>query len=160
MDRKALGNTGFEIAPIVFGGNVFGWTLDEQESLRILDAFIDHGFDAIDTADAYSRWAEGNKGGESETILGKWFKARPGMRDMAKRFYNEKGMHVLSVLDDVAASHNAELAEVALAWIIRSEGVTAPIASATSLDQIESFARAVELVLSDEDMARLTTAGL
>ena len=63
MEKKALGNTGFDIAPIVFGGNVFGWTLDEQESFRILDAFIDSGFDAIDTADAYSRWAEGNKGG-------------------------------------------------------------------------------------------------
>nr|WP_321458275.1 aldo/keto reductase [uncultured Cohaesibacter sp.] len=317
MEKKALGNTGFEIAPIVFGGNVFGWTLDEQESFRILDAFIDHGFDTIDTADAYSRWAEGNKGGESETILGKWFKARPGMRDkvklftkvgsdmgvpghkglksewilkavedslsrlgidyidlyfshwpdpdathedtlgaydkllkagkirsigasnydlalmtgaleaskkgdlpfyqvlqpefnlnsrekfsaplkefcvdknigvvtyfslasgfltgkyrkeedfkgpkrgdMAKRFYNEKGVHVLKVLDEVAASHYAKLAEIALAWIIRSEGVTAPIASATSISQIESFVRAVELDLGDDDMAKLTEAGL
>ena len=68
MKKKALGTTGFEIAPIVFGGNVLGWTTDETESFRVLDAFIDHGFDAIDTADVYSAWVDGNKGGESETV--------------------------------------------------------------------------------------------
>jgi aryl-alcohol dehydrogenase-like predicted oxidoreductase len=81
MDNRALGNTGLEIAPIVFGGNVLGWTLDERDSFRILDAFIDQGFNAIDTADAYSTWVPGNKGGESETIIGNWLKARPGSRD-------------------------------------------------------------------------------
>ena len=79
---------------------------------------------------------------------------------MAKRFYNEKGMHVLKVLDEVAANHEAKQAEVALAWIIRSEGVTAPIASATSLSQIESFVKAVELNLTPEEMEKLTKAGL
>ena len=81
MDKRALGNTGLEIAPIVFGGNVLGWTLNERESFRILDAFIDQGFNAIDTADAYSTWVPGNKGGESENIIGNWLKARPALRD-------------------------------------------------------------------------------
>ncbi|MBB2203880.1 aldo/keto reductase [Gluconacetobacter takamatsuzukensis] len=86
MQKRPLGRTGFEIAPIVFGGNVFGWTIDEKASFDVLDAFVDHGFDAIDTADVYSAWAPGNKGGESETIIGNWLKARPGMRDRVKIF--------------------------------------------------------------------------
>ncbi|MBS7699068.1 aldo/keto reductase [Chelatococcus sp. YT9] len=81
MNKRPLGKTGIDIAPIVFGGNVFGWTIDEARSFAVLDAFVDHGFNAIDTADVYSRWAPGNKGGESETIIGRWLKARPGMRD-------------------------------------------------------------------------------
>lgn len=75
MKKRKLGQH-LEIAPIVFGGNVFGWTIDEARSFEVLDAFVGAGFDCIDTADVYSRWAPGNKGGESETILGKWIKAR------------------------------------------------------------------------------------
>jgi len=71
MTRRTLGNTGLAIVPLVFGGNVFGWTIDEKQSFAVLDAFIDHGFNAIDTADVYSSWVPGNKGGESETILGR-----------------------------------------------------------------------------------------
>jgi aryl-alcohol dehydrogenase-like predicted oxidoreductase len=78
MDKRRLGETGLEIAPLVFGGNVFGWTADEATSFALLDAFIGHGFNAIDTADVYSRWAPGNAGGESEAIIGKWLKARGG----------------------------------------------------------------------------------
>ncbi|NOP02717.1 aldo/keto reductase, partial [Klebsiella pneumoniae] len=66
--------------------NVFGWTIDEKTSFALLDAFVDHGFDAIDTADVYSRLAEGNQGGESETIIGRCLQARPGMRDKVKIF--------------------------------------------------------------------------
>jgi aryl-alcohol dehydrogenase-like predicted oxidoreductase len=78
MDKRKLGKTGLEIAPLVFGGNVFGWTADEATSFALLDAFIGHGFNAIDTADVYSRWVPGNAGGESETIIGNWLKARRG----------------------------------------------------------------------------------
>jgi aryl-alcohol dehydrogenase-like predicted oxidoreductase len=78
MDKRKLGKTGLEIAPLVFGGNVFGWTADETTSFALLDAFIGHGFNAIDTADVYSRWVPGNAGGESETIIGNWLKARRG----------------------------------------------------------------------------------
>jgi len=77
---KKLGNTDLQTAPIVFGGNVFGWTLNEKESFRILDEFVDAGFNTIDTANVYSRWVPGNEGGESETIIGKWMKER-GNRD-------------------------------------------------------------------------------
>ena len=73
---RKLGNTDLETAPIVFGGNVFGWTLDKKESFELLDAFVEAGFNTIDTADVYSRWKQGNTGGESETIIGKWLQER------------------------------------------------------------------------------------
>jgi aryl-alcohol dehydrogenase-like predicted oxidoreductase len=78
MEKRKLGNSGISIAPLMFGGNVFGWTADEAMSFKLLDAFVGAGFDAIDTADVYSKWVPGHKGGESETILGKWLKARGG----------------------------------------------------------------------------------
>src|SRR6202049_189711 len=84
MNRRKLGNSGLEISPLVFGGNVFGWTADEPSSFKLLDAFVAAGFNAIDTADVYSKWAPGHTGGESETILGKWLK-RSGNRDKVIR---------------------------------------------------------------------------
>ena len=78
MKKRKLGASGLEIAPLAFGGNVFGWTADEPASLRLLDAFVAAGFNFIDTADAYSHWVPGNKGGESETIIGSWLRQRGG----------------------------------------------------------------------------------
>lgn len=78
--RRTLGKSGIAVRPLCLGGNVFGWTIDEKRSFAILDAFVDAGFDFIDTADVYSRWASGNQGGESEQILGNWF-AASGKRD-------------------------------------------------------------------------------
>ncbi len=75
LHMRKLGNSGLEIAPFALGGNVFGWTVDEPTAFKILDAFVDAGFNLIDTADTYSRWVTGNRGGESETIIGKWLKA-------------------------------------------------------------------------------------
>ncbi|MFQ8429802.1 aldo/keto reductase [Amaricoccus sp. W119] len=315
MEKRPLGGTGLDIAPIVFGGNVFGWTIDKATSFDVLDAFVDHGFNAIDTADVYSSWAPGNSGGESESIIGDWLAARPGMRDRVTIFtkvgsdmgaperkglserwiaeavedslrrlkvdaidlyfshwpdtdtpyaetlgayaklidagkiraigasnldaaqlrealdvsrtgslpgyqalqpeYNlfdraafdgalrdicvgdgigvvtyyslasgfltgkyrseadlpksargdgvakyltPRGFAILEALDDVAARHGAKPAEVALAWQIAREGVTAPIASATSVAQVESFSRAAALKLSPEDIAALDAA--
>lgn len=80
MKNVQLGNTDLEIKPIFFGGNVFGWTLNEEESFRILDGFLDRGFNAIDTANNYSYWVDGNVGTESERIIGNWIKSR-GVRD-------------------------------------------------------------------------------
>src|ERR1700722_1962861 len=74
MQKRKLGNTGFEIAPLALGGNVFGWTADEPTSFKLLNAFVDKGFNLVDTADVYSHWVSGHKGGESETIIGKWLK--------------------------------------------------------------------------------------
>ncbi len=312
MDKRSLGRSGLEIAPLVLGGNVFGWTADERRSFEVLDAFIDHGFNAIDTADTYSIWAPGNKGGESETIIGNWLAANPAKRDKVVIFtkvgsdwqqpgkkglsarwiaqavedslrrlrveridlyfshwpdpetsYEEtlgafekllkagklrsigasnldakqlgealavatakglpryevlqpeynlydraafegtlqdlcvreglgvvtyyslasgflsgkyrsradlaqsprgegvaeyldaRGMAVLAALDEVSARHGAKPAEVALAWAMARPGVTAPIASATSRDHVESFARAASLKLTADDMALL-----
>lgn len=76
MEKRRLGRSDIRVAPLMFGGNVFGWTLDEAASFAMLDAFVAAGFDFIDTADVYSRFIPGNQGGESETILGKWMKAR------------------------------------------------------------------------------------
>ena len=76
MQKRPLGRSGLSIAPLMFGGNVFGWTADEATSFALLDAFVDGGFDAIDTADVYSAWVPGHVGGESETIIGKWLKNR------------------------------------------------------------------------------------
>lgn len=312
MTTRPLGNTGLSIVPLVFGGNVFGWTIDEKTSFAVLDAFVDHGFNAIDTADVYSRWAPGNQGGESETLIGKWLKARPGIRDklviftkvgsdlgqpghkglsaqwisqavegslqrlgidsidlyfshwpdpqtphqetlgayaklletgkikaigasnydaallgealkvaqeqqlpayqviqpeynlydrstyegalqelaieknlgvvtyyslasgfltgkyrseadlgQSKRgegiakYLTARGVDILAALDSVAEAHAATPAEVALAWLIAANGVTAPIASATSIQQVASFARALALQLTDDDLAIL-----
>jgi len=310
MQKRRLGRSVLTIAPIVFGGNVFGWTLDAAQSFALLDAFVDHGFGAIDTADSYSTWAPGNRGGESETIIGQWLKARPGMRDrvtlctkvgsdmgrpgqkglsrrwilqeveaslrrlntdvidlyfahrpdhdtpleetflafetlvregkvrtigvsnfdadllgrcldltgvprpevlqpeynlmdrqefegplqqlcLAKdvgvvtyfslasgflsgkyrsaadlgqsvrgedvgKYLNPRGFAVLDALHAVADRHDARPAEIALAWLLTQPGVTAPIASATKPAHVASFARAVDLVLSAEDLAALT----
>ena len=81
MQFRSLGRTGLSIAPLVFGGNVFGWTADEKTSFDLLDAFTGAGFNAIDTADVYSSWAPGNQGGESETVIGKWLKRSGVSRD-------------------------------------------------------------------------------
>lgn len=74
MDMRKVGRSNLQFAPVVFGGNVLGWTADQATGFRVLDAFVDAGFNAIDTADTYSRWVPGNKGGESETIIGNWLK--------------------------------------------------------------------------------------
>ena len=79
MRKRKLGNSGLEVAPLAFGGNVFGWTVDEPTSFTLLDGFVEAGFSLIDTADVYSTWVQGNQGGESETIIGKWLQ-RSGKR--------------------------------------------------------------------------------
>lgn len=314
MQQRKLGNSELSIAPLVFGGNVFGWTIDEKTSFELLDGFVDAGFNAIDTADVYSAWVPGNKGGESETIIGKWLKANPAkrervvlmtkvgsdmggdrkglsgrwiikaaedslrrlqtevidlyqthrpdaatpvdetleaydrlveagkiravgasnldasqlgealavaktknlpryetlqpeynlydrgdfdgpLRDLAIRenigvityfslasgflsgkyrskadlsksprgggiakYLDERGMRILKALDEVSARHAAKPAEIALAWVMAREGVTAPIASATSREQLSSFAKAAEITLSAEDIKALDRA--
>ncbi|WP_135469994.1 aldo/keto reductase [Crenalkalicoccus roseus] len=81
MRKRALGRSGIEVPPLIFGGNVFGWTADRAMSFRLLDACVEAGLNAIDTADVYSYWVPGHSGGESETLIGEWLKARPGMRE-------------------------------------------------------------------------------
>jgi len=82
MEKRELGGSGIAIAPLVFGGNVFGWTADRDRSFELLDRFVDKGFNAVDTADVYSAWAPGNTGGESETIIGEWLTQRKRRDDI------------------------------------------------------------------------------
>lgn len=82
MKKVALGKTDLQVAPINFGGNVFGWTLDEAKSFEILDKFVGAGFNFIDTADMYSWWVDGGNGGQSETVIGNWVKARGNRKDV------------------------------------------------------------------------------
>ncbi len=81
MEKRQLGRSDLRVSPLCFGGNVFGWTADEATSFRLLDRFVEAGLDFVDTADVYSAWAPGNKGGESETILGNWFAQGGGRRE-------------------------------------------------------------------------------
>jgi aryl-alcohol dehydrogenase-like predicted oxidoreductase len=313
LTRRPLGASGLDIAPLVFGGNVFGWTADEATSFALLDGFVEAGFDAIDTADVYSRWVPGHSGGESEVIIGNWLKARGrrdavkiltkvgsdmgqghndlspawietaveaslrrlqtdyidlyqthwpdpktpqdetlraldrlvqsgkvraigtsnhsaeqvsealaisereglaayasiqphynlysratfegGLQDLAvekglgvityfslesgfltgkyktvdqvagtkregmlKDKFDERGVRILAVLDAVAQKNEATSAQVALAWLLAQPGVTAPIVSATSTEQLADTLKAATLTLSDEDVAELTEA--
>lgn len=80
MQLKSLGRSGLQVSPLTFGGNVFGWTVDERTSFSLLDAWLDAGFNTIDTADVYSAWVPGHTGGESETVIGRWLRAS-GKRD-------------------------------------------------------------------------------
>ncbi|WP_282629399.1 aldo/keto reductase [Empedobacter sedimenti] len=111
MENVQLGNTDLQIKPIFFGGNVFGWTLNEEESFRILDAFLDRGFNAIDTANNYSYWVEGNVGTESERIIGNWIKSREvrdqvilatkvGGRNMIQDKPNTSKAHILKEVEE------------------------------------------------------------
>ncbi|MBT9371411.1 aldo/keto reductase [Rhizobium sp. CSW-27] len=83
MYSRPLGRTGLSIAPVVFGGNVFGWTADEKTSFALLDRFFEAGFNCIDTADVYSAWVDGHEGGESESVIGRWLKRGTVARDKA-----------------------------------------------------------------------------
>ena len=83
MQSRPLGRSGLTTAPVVFGGNVFGWTADENTSFDLLDRFFEAGFNTIDTADVYSAWVDGHQGGESETVIGKWLKRGTVARDKA-----------------------------------------------------------------------------
>src|SRR5512134_1993020 len=80
MEMRKLGRTGLKVAALCLGGNTFGWTTDQKASEAVLDAYVEAGGNFIDTADIYSRWSPGNKGGESEEIIGRWMKER-GVRD-------------------------------------------------------------------------------
>jgi aryl-alcohol dehydrogenase-like predicted oxidoreductase len=111
MQTKVLGSSNIQVVPLMLGGNVFGWTADAPTSFRILDAYVDRGFNFIDTADVYSRWLPGNHGGESETILGQWFK-QSGKRDkvvLATKVGNDmgdgkQGLAKKYILEEVEAS--------------------------------------------------------
>lgn len=311
MDRRPLGRSELVIEPLVLGGNVFGWTLDQAQGFKVLDAFVEQGFTAIDTAEGYPNWVPGNPPGKSETIIGEWLKARGNraavhiftkvnssktsglgaaaiksaveaslkrlqtdyidlyqshwpdpetpdaetleaydvliragmvrvigasnftapmlheaneqavlkslpryetlqprynlydrsdfegeLQDFvvrneigvipyyslaagfltgkyrsdadfgksprgggAQKYLDAKGKKILAALDQIGGANKATAAEVALGWLVAQPGVTAPIASATSVEQVESLAKGVWLKLSEADLQVLTDAG-
>ncbi|WGM30040.1 aldo/keto reductase [Brevundimonas sp. NIBR11] len=108
--KRALGKSGLATAPLVFGGNVFGWTIDKDRSFEILDAYVGAGFNAVDTADAYSTWVPGNKGGESETIIGEWLKARRRRDDVL----------ILTKVGSPMGQHPDDRKDLSPAWIERA----------------------------------------
>jgi aryl-alcohol dehydrogenase-like predicted oxidoreductase len=110
MKKRKLGNSALEVTPLCFGGNIFGWTADEPTSFKLLDSFVAAGFNFIDTADSYSTWAPGHKGGESETVIGNWLKAR-GNRDqviiatkVGSEVMGRKGLSKAYILSEVEES--------------------------------------------------------
>ncbi len=112
MKKRTIGKSTLSVAPIAFGANVFGWTLNEKESFKILDEFVDNGFNLIDTADTYSTWVPGNVGGESETIIGNWIK-QGNKRDriiLATKFGGDMGQGK----KDLSAKYMKEAVEKSL----------------------------------------------
>jgi aryl-alcohol dehydrogenase-like predicted oxidoreductase len=112
VQKRKLGHTGIEVPVIMLGGNIFGWTVDEAASFRLLDAAFDAGLNFIDTADVYSRWIPGHKGGESETIIGKWF-ARSGKRGQVV-IATKAGMDMGDGKQGLAPKYIAEAVEASL----------------------------------------------
>ena len=110
MEKRRLGTSGLQVSPLCFGGNVFGWTADEPTSFRLLDAFVAAGFNFVDTADSYSTWAPGHRGGESEAVIGRWLKAH-GRRDqviiatkVGSEVMGRKGLSKAYIISEVEES--------------------------------------------------------
>ena len=106
MEYRTLGRSALQVSPLCFGGNVFGWTADERTSFSLLDAWVDAGFNFVDTADVYSRWAPGHTGGESESVIGRWLK-QGGRRDrvlIATKVGMDKGLAPAWIREAVEAS--------------------------------------------------------
>ena len=112
MEKRKLGKSELLVSTLMFGGNVFGWTIDEKESFKILDSFVDAGFNFIDTADTYSRWVPGNKGGESETIIGNWMKKNGKRKEVL--IATKLGGDVGKGKKDLSAQYVKEASEASL----------------------------------------------
>ena len=113
VEKRAIGDSGIEIAPLALGGNVFDWTADEAASFAVLDAFVDAGGTMIDTADVYSAWAPGHKGGESEALIGRWLKRDPAKRDKVV-IATKVGFMAGLAPDTIAPSCDASLARLGI----------------------------------------------
>ena len=125
FEKRPVGRSGLEIAPLVFGGNVFGWTADDQNSFKLLDRFVEQGFNTIDTADVYSAWAPGLEGGESEAVIGRWLKQR-GRRDevvlirkvgMLERRKGLSAANIEAAIDDTLSRMGTDYLDVYFAHI-------------------------------------------
>jgi aryl-alcohol dehydrogenase-like predicted oxidoreductase len=146
MLMRKLGNSGLEVSPLAFGGNIFGWTVDEPTSFRLLDAFVAAGFNFIDTADVYSRWAPGNKGGESESILGNWLKRSGKRRQVViatkvgvEMGPDQKGLSKAYILNAVEASLKRLQTDYADLYQSHTDDAETPLA-----ETLEAYAQLVK----------------
>jgi len=142
QSKREIGRSGIEITPLMLGGNVFGWTADEAASFAILDAFVDHGGDAIDTADIYSAWAPGHEGGESERVIGAWLK-NSGKRDrvmigtkvgMWPKRLGIKRENIIAACEDSLARLGIETID--LYWLHRDDEATPAEEYIAALDDL------------------------
>ena len=144
MPLCPLGNSPLSIAPLALGGNVFGWTADEKRSFELLDAFVDAGFNLIDTADVYSAWAPGNRGGESETIIGKWLQ-RSGKRDKVviatkvAKWAEHPGLSPVNILQAVEGSLQRLQTDHIDLYLAHQDDADVPMA-----ETLGAFARLIE----------------
>jgi aryl-alcohol dehydrogenase-like predicted oxidoreductase len=146
MEKRQLGNSGLTVAPLAFGGNVFGWTADEETSFRLLDAFVEAGLNLIDTADVYSRWVPGHQGGESEAIIGRWLE-KSGKRDRVliatkvgmEMAADRKGLSRSHILRSVEDSLRRLQTDVIDLYQAHQDDPNTPLA-----ETLDAFARLIE----------------
>lgn len=162
MKKIRIGENISGVAPFSLGGNVFGWTLDEEKSFEILDAYVEAGYNFIDTADMYSYWINGGGGGESETIIGKWMKAR-GNRDkiiIATKVGGETGEHGI----DVSRNHILETVEKSLKrlqtdyidlYYLHFDGTTPVEETLSAFDELVKSGKVKEIAVSNISPERL-----
>ena len=163
MKKIKIGDTSLEVGPFSLGGNVFGWTLDEEKSFEILDAYVEAGYNFIDTADMYSYWINGGGGGESETIIGKWMKAR-GNRDkiiIATKVGGETGEHGI----DASRNHILETVEkslkrlqtdyIDLYYLHFDDGTTPVEETLSAFDELVKSGKVKEIAVSNISPERL-----
>lgn len=163
MKKIKIGDTSLEIGPFNLGGNVFGWTIDEEKSFEILDAYVEAGYNFIDTADMYSYWINGGGGGESETIIGKWMKAR-GNRDkiiIATKVGGETGEHGI----DASRNHILETVEkslkrlqtdyIDLYYLHFDDGTTPVEETLSAFDELVKSGKVKEIAVSNISPERL-----
>ncbi|MET0225044.1 MAG: aldo/keto reductase [Dokdonella sp.] len=144
MSQRELGRSGLQVQPLALGGNVFGWSIDAAASFAVLDAFVDAGLDLIDTADGYSAWVAGNRGGESETIIGDWL-AQGGRRDKVViatkvgKWAQRKGLAPANIQAAVEDSLKRLRVERIDLYQAHADDPTVPLA-----DTLGAFARLIE----------------
>ena len=144
MQLRQLGRSTLSVAPLALGGNVFGWSADEQHSFDVLDAFVDAGLNLIDTADVYSAWVPGNRGGESETIIGKWLK-RSGKRDKVliatkvAKWVEHRGLSPLNIRQAVEGSLQRLQTDHIDLYQAHEDDATVPLS-----ETLGAFARLIE----------------
>jgi aryl-alcohol dehydrogenase-like predicted oxidoreductase len=164
VQQRALGQSKLRVTPLCLGGNVFGWTADEPTSFAILDAFVAHGGNAIDTADGYSAWVPGHSGGESETVIGRWLKRR-GRRDdviigtkvgLWDKRKGIKSANILAACEDSLRRLGVETID--LYWLHRDDDETPPDEFLGALDALVKGGKVRAAGASNFGVARFSSA--